>query len=401
MAKFSYIALAADGARVTGVATGDSPHAVNDDLSGRGLQPISVSEKKSVLQFELTKKKVPRREVQQFSRQLAVFIRAGIPVLDAIDVIAEECGNKLFKRVLLDIADALRSGATFAGAASAHPEAFPTLYLSILHSAELTGNLDTVLDQLSDYLARDLEAKRKISSALIYPCVVMAMSVVTIAILALFVLPRFKSFFHNLDAKLPLATRVLLSVSNFVQTWWWVGAIVLAVVAVGAIASLRTQRGRDVRDALLLRLPVVGDLVRHAIYERFCRVLASLVSAGVPLPEAMSVTSEATNNAVFRRGLDGARAAMLRGEGLAAPLAATDLFPSSAKQIFIVGENTGTLDTQLTVAANYFDEELDYRLTKFTNLFEPAVIVIMGGIVGFVAIALVSAMYGIFNQVNV
>jgi type IV pilus assembly protein PilC len=399
--KFSYTALATDGSRVTGIEDADSASVLHAALVDRGMQPIAIEVKKGFLQFEITKKKVKRREIQQFSRQMAVFIRAGIPVLDALDVIAEECGDKLFKAVLLDMADSLRAGATFAGAASAHPEAFPPLYLSILHSAELTGNLDTVLDQLSEYLERDLEARRKISSALIYPMVVMVMSVVTVLVLAIFVLPRFEKFFASLDADLPLPTRMLLATSGFFGDWWWIFAILLVATIIGILIALRTQGGRDVRDALLLKIPVAGELVKYAVYERFCRVLASLVSAGVPLPDAMSVTSEATNNAVFRRGLSAARDEMLRGEGLAGPLARTELFPSAARQIFMVGENTGTLDTQLTVAANYFDDELDHRLTRFTNLFEPAVIVMMGAVVGFVAVALVSAMYGIFNQVEV
>jgi type IV pilus assembly protein PilC len=164
--------------------------------------------------------------------------------------------------------------------------------------------------------------------------------------------------------------------------------------------TVRTERGKGWRDALLLRVPVLGDLARHAILERFCRILSSMVAAGVPLPDALVVTSAATNNRVYRRGLAKAREAMLRGEGLAEPLSASGLFPSAARQMFRVGENTGTLDRQMRTAATYFDRELDYKLKRFTSLFEPAVILLSGAMVGFIAIALVSAMYGIFRQVN-
>ena len=356
---------------------------------------------KNLLQLEITKKKVSRKELMHFSRQLAVFLRAGIPILDGIESISEEMGDKVLKGALLDIADRLQSGDTFSNAAAGHPEAFPDFYIGILRSAELTGNLDLVLDQLADYLERDIEARRKISSALVYPAVVVVMSIVTVVILTSYVLPKFKKFFENLNAKLPYITRLLLNISNFLSTQWMLITGGLVVVVLGVVLGGRSSRGRSVRDAVLLKAPVVGDLVRHAVLERFCRVLSSMVSAGVPVPDAMAVTADGTNNVVFKRGLAVARERMLRGEGLAKPLAETGLFPAAARQMFRVGEDTGTLDEQLNTAAVYFDRELDYKIKRFTNLFEPAVILFMGLVVGFVAIALVSAMYGIFHQVHV
>jgi type IV pilus assembly protein PilC len=401
MAKYEYQALAADGTTVTGIESGETSAIVRRMLVERRLQPLRVVEKKSLLQFEITKRKVARKEVMHFSRQLAVFLRAGVPVLDALEVISEETADKLFKKALLDIQDRLRAGDTFSIAASEHPEAFPDFYLGILKSAELTGNLEMVLDQLADYIDRDLEARRKITSALVYPAVVLVMSIVTVVILTTFVLPRFKTFFKNLDAKLPLITRILLSITNFLSTWWFVFAGLLIFIIVFFLVALGSERGKRARDIMILRTPVAGDLMRTAVLERFCRILSSMVSAGVPLPDAMAVTAEGTNNSVYKKGLGEARERMIQGEGLATPLADTGLFPAAARQMFRVGEDTGTLDEQLETAAVYFDRELDYKIKRFTNLFEPAVILVMGAVVGFVAIALVSAMYGIFNQVKV
>jgi type IV pilus assembly protein PilC len=365
------------------------------------LPTIKAPRKKSIWQLELTAKKVPRKDLMHFSRQLAVFIKAGIPILDALEAIQEEMGNKFFRSVLDDVITSLRSGATFTDAIAAHEGAFPAFYLGILRSAELTGRLDTVLVQLSDYIERDLEARRKVTSALTYPAIIGAMSVVVVVVLVGYVLPKFRTFFDGLDAKLPLPTRILLSVSSFVtNNGLWI-LITVVVLLLGIFASLRAERGKNARDTLLLKLPVLGDLMQHVVLERFCRILSSMLTAGVQLPEAMLVTTEATNNHVYRRGLTEAREAMLRGEGLARPLAETGLFPPSARQMFRVGENTGTLDEQLETAAVYFERELDYKIKRFTNLFEPAVLVGMGLVVGFVAIALVSAMYGIFRQVNV
>lgn len=345
-------------------------------------------------------RRAPRKEVLYFSRQLAVFVRAGVPLLEALDAMADEISDKRLQAATFDVAERLRSGETLSVAAAHHPEVFPDVYVAVLRSAELTGNLDIVLDELADYMERDLEARRRVVAALTYPAVVLTMAVMTVAILTVFVLPRFERFFSSLHARLPLATRILLGSSHWMGTWWW--AVVLAAVAavVGVMALLRTQRGRDWRDHIVLRIPVIGLLLREAILERFCRILGALVAAGVPIPDSLGVAAEATDNAVYRKGLGEAKERMIRGEGLAVPLTDTGLFPAAARQMFRVGESTGTFEQELSAAAGYFDRELEYRIKRFTNLFEPAVIVVVGVVVGFVALALVSAMYGIFRQVD-
>ena len=401
MAKFKFKAITPEGLTVTGVEDALTVNMARRALIERSLSPVELQEHRSVLQFELTKKKVSRKQLMHFSRQMAVFMRAGIPVLEALEVMTEELGDKVMTRVLAEMADSLREGETFAGAAALHPEAFPPYYLGILRSAELTGNLDTVLDQLADYIDRDIEARRKISSALMYPAIVFAFAVVAVVVITAFVLPRFKTFFKSLNAKLPLPTRILLSIANFfTNDWYIVVGVVLFLVAAGLLAWF-TPKGREIRDTIFLRLPVLGELIRTAVLERFCRILHSMVAAGVPLPEALLVTSDTTTNHVYSEGLASARAAMMRGEGLAGPLSATGLFPAAARHMFLVGENTGTMDDQLESAAIYFDRELDYKLKNFTALFEPAVILFVGLVVGFVAIALISAMYGIYRQVHV
>ncbi len=401
MAKFRFTAISPDGSTVAGVEEAVTASMARRALVDRNLAPVELSEKKNVLQFEITREKVPRRELMHFSRQLAVFMKAGIPVLEALEVLSEEVGSKTFQRILAEMSEALRSGETFASAAEAHPEAFPPYYLGILRSAELTGNLDTVLDQLSEYIERDTEARRKITSALIYPVIVLVLSIVAVVVITAFVLPRFKVFFTSLHATLPLPTRALISVADFFVNDWFIFVGGILIIVLMFILGASTRRGREIRDEVMLRIPVLGDVIKTAILERFCRILCSMVGAGVPLPEALLVTGNATTNAVFRRGISTAREAMLRGEGLAGPLTQTELFPVAARRMFLVGESTGTLDDQLDTAAKYFDRELDYKLKHFTSLFEPIVILFVGVIVGFVAIALVSAMYGIYRQVHV
>lgn len=401
MAKYKYTAEGSDGGSSTGVIEADTPTNAGLALMERGLFVRTLDQHKSVLQFEITRKKVSRKELMHFSRQLAVFLRAGIPVLDALSIIGQETSKKLFSAVLTDMIESLRAGATFTACVVAHPEAFPPFYVGVVEAAELSGNLSRALDEVADYIDRDLEARKKVQSALFYPGVVAIMSVATVMILCTFVLPRFAKFFEELSAELPLPTRMLLGLSDIFTTFWPLMLAGMIGTAATVGFGLRTARGKAIRDRLLLRIPVLGDLVRTAIVERFCRTLSSLVRSGVPLPEALAVTAQGSNNVVYRKGLAEVRAAMIQGEGLAGPIASADLFPGACRQMIRVGEETGTLDMQLETAAQYYGRDLDFKITRFTNLFEPAVILFMGVVVGFVAVALISAMYGIFGQVQV
>jgi type IV pilus assembly protein PilC len=398
MPKFKYVAITAEGLEVNGSLDSITSGTARGMLVERALSIVSLKEQKSLLKFEVTKKKVPKALIMQFSRQLSAFIKAGIPILEAIDIFADETDNKVFRIALTEIADALRGGEHFSTAVGAQGHVFPRFYVDMLNAAELTGRLDSVLNQLSTYMERDLLARQRIKSALAYPVIIGGMSVVTVLILAVFVLPRFQVFFKSLNAKLPLPTRIVLAGSGFVGTYWWAIAGGMGVFAAVVIPSLKTERGRRFKSRLVLKLPVIREVTHYSIVERFCRILSSMVVAGVPLPDAMIVVSEATRNTVYQKALDKVRLEMLEGEGIAAPITRTQLFPTAVTQMVRVGEATGTLDAQLATAAAYYEQELDYKVKKLTALFEPMMIIAMGAVVGFVAIALVSAMYGVFNQ---
>ena len=401
MAKFSYVAVEADGRKAAGTHSAANRAAAEAELNSRGMRIIQLNDKKSFLQAEITPARVKREEVMHLSRQLGAFVRAGLPLIEAVYILGTEAKNTSVRRMMSDVEEGLRRGEKLSDCFNRHPKIFPEFYRGILRSAELTGRLDTVLDQLARYLERDIEARRKIKSALIYPAVIAVMSVVTVVILTGFVLPRFEVFFEGLDAELPWETRFLLETGRFVTRWWW--ALIAAAVALWALvfAILRTTPGRRLRDRVVLRIPMIGLTIRYALIERFCRVLSSMAGAGVALPEALRVAKESLRNRVYMQALDDVGEAMLRGEGLAGPLARTAVFPPTAARMIRVGEETGTLETQLEVTAKYYEGELDYRLKKLTALFEPAVILVMGGVVGFVAIALVRAMYGVFSQVEI
>jgi type IV pilus assembly protein PilC len=402
MPKFKYVAIDPDGEQLVGVVKGSSIEGVTESLASQGIQAQTVlPEGRSLLQLELTPHKVKPVELANFSRQMAAFITAGLPLIEALAIIEEESPSKTLRKVVREVADSLRFGESFAEAMSAHADAFPPFYMAVLRSAEATGELDVVMRQLARYIERDMEAKRKIRSALAYPALVFAMSLVTVGVLTVFVLPRFKVFFESFNAELPLATRMLIRATDWFSSSWIYLVLLTVAVVVGVIAALRTERGRMLRDRFLLRTPVLGDVVRFTVVERFCRVLTSMLEAGVPIPDALRLASTGSNNLVFERSLEVARREMLEGDGIARPIARTKLFPVTVTSMMRVGEETGTLDDQLEVVATYFESELQYKLKRLTNLFEPLAVVFVGIFVGFVAIALISAVYGIYNQVDI
>jgi len=397
MPSFTYNAIDASGATVVGTQKADTLGTARTLLLERNLYPVTIEHKRSLLQMEITKEKVPKRELMNFTRQLAVFVTAGIPITDALDVIGEETTDDVLRRTIAAMVEDLRNGSTLSTSASRHSEAFPDYYVAMLGSAELTGKLDETLTSLADYLERDIETRSTLVSALTYPVIVMALALVTVVVLAGYVLPQFKPLFEELDSDLPITTRMLLAVSTFFTDLWFIPLGAFMAFAVVLVWMLKTRSGKPFKDKVILKLPLLGTIVQTALLERFCRILSTVVSAGVPLLEGIQTAAEATDNTVYRNELDLAKNKMLEGAGFAQSLTETGLFPGSARQMFKVGEETGTLDRQLAVASNYFDRELKDRVKKFAALFEPLLIIFVGVVVGFVAVALVSAMYGVIG----
>ena len=349
---------------------------------------------------EIIPARVKGSDLMHLSRQLAAFLRAGIPILDGLDLLAREASNSTLRKALTDMAEGVRQGEPLAEAFDRHPKVFPTAYRSMVRSAELSGSLDTVLDRLTIYVEREVAAKNQIRSAMTYPAVIVVLSVAVSLLLVTFVLPKFRVFFASFNQELPLPTRMLLGLSDLVRDYWWAGLLGFVVLAVAATQYLRTEGGKLRRDQVLLRVPVIGDALRYSVVERFARVMASMLRAGVPLGEAMEVAAAATGNRPAGIALLRARESMLHGDGIAGPLADTGVFPAPARQMLRVGEDTGSLDEQLETVASFYEKELDYKVKQITTLMEPAVLIVMGVIVGFVALALVSAMYGIYGKVG-
>lgn len=401
MVRFKYQAEDLDGQQIKGEIEAPSATAARNQLAVQGIRVTKIAERKG-LQVEITKQKVPLVEIMHFSRQMATFTRSGVPVIEAIDNLRQDTKNKRFAGVLTDMLEAVTSGRSVTESIQKHGDVFPSYFLAMLGSAELTGRLDEAFDQLYHYLKRDIELQRQVRKALIYPIILMVVAIGVSGLIVVFVIPKFAEFFKDFDAELPLPTRMLISIADFVQSW--AGAITGLVLVGGVIGFLlwiRQPRGQRQFHSFLLKAPLIGTVVTYSSTERFTRVLSALLDAGVGLPDALPSAIDCSNNVVYKERLTDATEGVLAGDGFAEPMRQTGLFPATVIQMVRVGERTGELSDQLENAAGFYEEELNYSVDKLTQWFEPLVLIFIGIVVGFVALAMVSAMYGIYGQVKV
>jgi type IV pilus assembly protein PilC len=401
VAKFRYEAETLDGQAVKGTVEAVSANAARNELAVQGLRVLKLSERKG-MQVEITKEKVPLVDIMHFSRQMGTFLRAGVPMTEAIENLRADAKNKRFRTVLGDVLEKVTAGRSVTEALSLHSDIFPSYFMALLGSAELTGQMDGAFDQLHSYIRRDLELQRTVRKALIYPIILLVVSLLVVGVIVVFAIPRFAEFFEGFDAELPLPTRMLMAVSDFVQSpAGLITGVVILALAAAFLLFVRTLRGRRWLHGVLLGMPLISTIVTYSSTERFTRVLAALLDAGVPLPEALPTAIDCSNNLVYKERLSTAMEGVLVGQGFAGPLASTELFPSAVLQMVRVGERTGELSEQLDNAATFYEEELTYAVDKLTAWFEPIMMLFIGVVVGFVALAMVSAMYGIYNQVEI
>jgi len=404
VSRFTYRAYSPRGRLEERVATGESASAVHRDLIDRGFRVVSVRPARSgwrwiYRQFP-TFFRVKTADLILFSRQLATFIRVGVPITDAIKLLQGASASGAFRAALDDIFNDLEAGEAFSSAIAHHPSVFNELYVDMVRAAEYSGTLDRVLIQVAAYLQRQDTALKKLRSAMIYPAVILVLAVGVCTVLVVFVLPNFVSIFNEFHATLPLPTRVLLAVGMFAQTWRLQIVVGLFVGIVSILIAMSSRPGRVFWDYLILRLPVIGTIVTYSIIERFTRTLSTMLSAGIPISQTFEVAIASSGNIRFRRALESVKERMMTGDGFSAPLDATGLFAPMMIRMIRVGEETGTLDSSLEQIADFLAEEMDYKVRNMIALMEPSLVIAVGGAVGFVAISVILPMYGLLKAVR-
>jgi type IV pilus assembly protein PilC len=398
---FSYVAYTKDRQLTRGKISAAGSESAAKMLSLSGYQVISLKKKTPFLNLGNIElfgtSNIKKVDVILFSRQLALLLESGVDIVTSLELLEAQSDNKKFKKVIRAVADDIRGGSSLSLALSKHPKAFPPVYARAIGAGEQGGNLETVLRNISDFMERVAKTEKKIRSALTYPIIVVVVALIVVGILVSFVLPTFTDLYSALGSDLPLITQVLLNITNWLTDYglFLIGGILLIFVAVFFYA--RTPPGKYQWDKFTLSLPVIGRIIQLGELSRACQTMALLFRAGLPLPEIMMQTIHGTNNKVVSEALQGVQRDLVRGEGLSRPMEKRHVFLPLMVQMVSVGEETGKLDTTLSTVAITYDVEADDRITSAVNLIQPALIIVIGLVVAFVAVALVSSMYSLYS----
>ena len=390
MPTFTYAARARDGKKQKGTMTADSQQALRQSLSQRGLTAENVQEikKGGRLQGKMGKK-VKTAELLVFTRQLSTIVSAGLPLLQGLDILAEQTDDQGFAGIIESVAANVESGQSFSDALGGFPRAFPDLFVSMVRAGEAGGDLDGVLLQLADYLEATEELRRRIKSAMTYPVVAFSMIVLIAAGLIIWVVPQFAEIFGSFGKQLPVPTRILIATSEVLRSWR--AAVIVGVfvaIIVGVKMYAKTPAGHYQLDALKLRMPVFGPLQRKVAISRFTRTLSTLIRSGVTILQALEIVERTAGNEVFARAVRDAGDSVRSGETLADPLARSEQFPAMVTRMIAVGEKTGALEQMLAKISDFYDSEVKATVDGLTSLIEPILIMMMGIVVGGIVIAL-------------
>jgi type IV pilus assembly protein PilC len=381
-----------EGRGTRGVATGEieAPDrtAAVGELRTRSILVTKITERTGPKTVAKLTGSVSDREMAIFTRQFSTMIDAGLPLVQCLNILAEQSDSKVLRGVTASVARSVESGSTLADGLKRHPKVFNDLFVNLVSVGEAGGILDVVLQRLSVYIEKAAALKRKVKAAMVYPCTIIGVAFLVVLFMLTFVIPTFATMFKNLGADLPLPTQIVLSMSNFVRGYF----IFLILGVIGIVFALRayyrTEVGKSTVDAVLLKLPVFGMLIRKVAVARFTRTLGTLVSSGVPILEGLRITARTAGNKVIEKAVMQCRVAVTAGKTLAEPLKASAVFPPMVTQMINVGEQTGALDAMLSKIADFYDDEVDTAVTALTALLEPLMIVFLGIIIGGMVVAM-------------
>jgi type IV pilus assembly protein PilC len=397
MPTFSYTARTLSGDLKTATIDAPSRDDVVVQLRRQRLVVVKVDE-------EAKKPKIggsiALRDVVIFTRQFSTMINAGLPLVQALDILAKQTDNKALAQVTRAVVFDVESGATVADAMRTHPKAFSDLYVNMVAAGEAGGILDTILMRLATFLEKADALRRKVKSAMIYPGVIMSVAVIAVVVLLWKVIPVFESMFASVNLELPLPTRVVIGLSRLLSTWWWA----LLLGGGGAFLLFKryyaTENGQLVIDRLMLKFPILGDVLRKAAVSRFTRTLGTLIASGVAILDGLEITARTSGNRVIQDAIMASRASIAGGDTIAAPLQRSAVFPPMVISMIAVGEQTGGLDEMLTKIADFYDDEVDTAVGNLLALLEPVMIVFLGVVVGGMIVAMYLPIFDMINAVQ-
>jgi len=392
MAQFKYTAKNVTGKFIEGTLEAPAQKHAADRLRNQRLTVMTLNEVKTgesiLARLNPFNKGVASKDLVIFSRQLATLVSAGVPIVQGLNILTDQIQSPVFKQIIQAIRTDIESGIAIADAMKKHPKAFSELYVSMIKAGETGGVLDAILERLSSYLEAAEELRGKVKGAMVYPIVVSGVASLVTLFLLVFVIPTFKSVFASFGGELPLATRILLSISDFLRH----NFLLILALPIGLFFGLkkwyRTEKGVLFIDGLMIRLPVFGDLVKKVAVAKFTRTLGTLIKSGVPILQAMDTIAKTSGNKVVEEAILKSRESIREGEKIADPLKASGIFPPMVIQMISVGEETGNLEIMLTKIADFYDQEVDTAVKALTSLIEPIIICVMGLVIGSIVICM-------------
>ena len=392
MPKFNWEARSKAGSVQKGVMEAANVIQVEAQLKKYGFSGINVKEEGKGLNFEIKflsgAKKVQTKDLVVFTRQFATMIDSGLPLVQCLDILSGQQENKTFKDILLRVKESVESGSTFADALAKHPKAFDQLFVNLVAAGEVGGILDTILNRLAAYIEKAMKLTKQVKGAMVYPITIMTIALVVVGVILVFVIPTFAKMFIEFGGELPMPTRVVIAISDFLTKY--------IIVIIGAIFGLkyafgkyyRTAKGRKTVDRFALNAPIIGPLVRKVSVAKFTRTLGTMISSGVPIMDGLDIVAKTSGNKIVEEAIYKVRQSISEGKTIAEPLAECGVFPAMVVQMISVGEATGAMDTMLNKIADFYDDEVDDAVGAMTAMMEPLLMVFLGITVGGLVIAM-------------
>ena len=387
----------------SGQMSAASKDEVTAKLRSKNITPtiITETEKKPLFSLSFGEKKVTQKDIVVFTRQFATMIDAGLPLVQALDILSNQVENKSFGKTLTIIKADVESGATYADALGKHPDAFTELYVNMVAAGEAGGILDTILNRLAAYIEKAMKLTKQVKSAMVYPITISLVALVIVAVIMIFVVPVFTEMFATLGGSLPIPTKIIVALSDFLKGY---GGLFLLGSIVGFFIFLKrfkkTKKGQYIVDSISLKLPIFGVLLQKVAISKFTRTMGTLTSSGVPILDGLEITAKTSGNKVIEKAIMEVRAAVTEGKTLAEPLMKSKVFPPMVTHMIAVGESTGAIDNMMTKIADFYDDEVDTTVTNLTAMMEPLLMVFLGTTVGFIIVAMYMPIFKMMTMIE-
>lgn len=399
MAVYSYRAADKEGSILEGTMEAGDERVVVDRLQSLGLFPIKVSAPSELEgqtfseEAGLYFKRIKARELANFTRELATLLNAGFPLERCLDTLSSLPENPKLSSVILDMLDELRGGSSFSDCLAKHPRLFSKTYVNMVHAGETGGFLENVMERLAGYMENSLEVRDYIASAMLYPVILVTVGGIAVAILLTMVIPKFAEIFSDQGKALPVSTQLLITMSVGAKDYWWLITLIIAVIALGLRSYRKTEQGATWYDGVKIRLPLLGKFFLLSETARFSRTLGTLIDNGIPLYQSLLVVKDSVSNRVFATAIQEACEKLKGGGGISGPLNRTGVFPPLFIQMVSVGEETGNLEMMLYKAADTYEKQVQSTIKRLTALLEPMMILLLGGVVGFIVLSMLLAIF--------